>query len=458
MAISKITLNGVTQMDVTDKTVTPGTMYYGITALKNDGTDIVGNLPVNDIAGDVVVNGSHTYNGPGYEQITFTYTDKTIYTNQAVGTVVPLTLVTSPGYFCVVLDCVPGDIFKITGTGGWSPRLWAFIDGENKMLSSAGNGATATDLILTAPANSAKLIINNQNGSDSYRAGSEDYTTSYSPVSMTTIGVCATNNVNTHIDVAVQVNGTWTNLQAISDNRYYLINIPANVSGQLRLIYNGASSISLNFLVTELINAAGEIVINSSYAYKGGDSQQIVYTNTDKCIVTNLAIGETVNLTPQTAANYYCVVLNCAPGDIFKITGTGGWTPRLWAFVDFENKLISVADNGATATDLMLTAPANAAKLILNNQNNNQSYHLGYESYITEYYPTSGDVLGVSITNNTSVSVDVSLCVNGTWATVETIADNRYHLLGIPANTSDRLIFTYKGSTSKTLQFFVVEM
>ena len=44
MAISKIILNGVTQMDVTGKTVTAGDMLSGVTALKNDGTDITGSI------------------------------------------------------------------------------------------------------------------------------------------------------------------------------------------------------------------------------------------------------------------------------------------------------------------------------------------------------------------------------------------------------------------------------
>ena len=44
MAIAKVILNGVTQMDVTQKTVTADTMLSGMTALKNDGTDITGNI------------------------------------------------------------------------------------------------------------------------------------------------------------------------------------------------------------------------------------------------------------------------------------------------------------------------------------------------------------------------------------------------------------------------------
>ena len=45
MAIAKITLNGVTQMDVSGKTVTEESMLLGITALKNDGTDVTGLVP-----------------------------------------------------------------------------------------------------------------------------------------------------------------------------------------------------------------------------------------------------------------------------------------------------------------------------------------------------------------------------------------------------------------------------
>lgn len=57
MAISKITLNGVTQMDVTQKTVTANTMLNGITSLKNDGTDITGNIQ-SKTSSDLTVSGA----------------------------------------------------------------------------------------------------------------------------------------------------------------------------------------------------------------------------------------------------------------------------------------------------------------------------------------------------------------------------------------------------------------
>lgn len=65
MAISKITLNGVTQMDVTGKTVTSGSMLTGITALKNDGTDITGNI-ASKTSSDLTVSGATVTAPAGY--------------------------------------------------------------------------------------------------------------------------------------------------------------------------------------------------------------------------------------------------------------------------------------------------------------------------------------------------------------------------------------------------------
>lgn len=42
MAVSKVILNGTTLIDVTQKTVSADNLLLGETALKNDGTDVVG--------------------------------------------------------------------------------------------------------------------------------------------------------------------------------------------------------------------------------------------------------------------------------------------------------------------------------------------------------------------------------------------------------------------------------
>ena len=65
MAIAKVILNGETQMDVTQKTVTAGSMLSGTTALKNDGTDITGNIESKTSA-DLTASGATVTAPAGY--------------------------------------------------------------------------------------------------------------------------------------------------------------------------------------------------------------------------------------------------------------------------------------------------------------------------------------------------------------------------------------------------------
>lgn len=65
---------------------------------------------------------------------------------------------------CGIIPCIAGDTFTINGHGSVSARLWGFIDSVGNILSVAASGKTETDLILTAPQNSAFLIIHNNDG------------------------------------------------------------------------------------------------------------------------------------------------------------------------------------------------------------------------------------------------------------------------------------------------------
>ena len=65
MAVSKVILNGDTLIDVTQKTVTSGSMLNGTTALKNDGTDITGNI-ASKTSSDMTVSGDTVTAPAGY--------------------------------------------------------------------------------------------------------------------------------------------------------------------------------------------------------------------------------------------------------------------------------------------------------------------------------------------------------------------------------------------------------
>lgn len=65
MAVSKVILNGNTLMDTTQKTVTAASMLNGITALKNDGTDITGSI-ASKTSSDLTASGGTITAPAGY--------------------------------------------------------------------------------------------------------------------------------------------------------------------------------------------------------------------------------------------------------------------------------------------------------------------------------------------------------------------------------------------------------
>lgn len=65
MAVAKVILNGTTLIDTTQKTVTAGSMLNGVTALKNDGTDITGNI-ASKTSSDLTASGATVTAPAGY--------------------------------------------------------------------------------------------------------------------------------------------------------------------------------------------------------------------------------------------------------------------------------------------------------------------------------------------------------------------------------------------------------
>lgn len=65
-----------------------------------------------------------------------------------------------------VVSCVEGDKFTISGTGKSAARLWAFVASDGTRLTVAGASETRTNYVLTAPENSAYLVLNARTTSD----------------------------------------------------------------------------------------------------------------------------------------------------------------------------------------------------------------------------------------------------------------------------------------------------
>ena len=76
-----------------------------------------------------------------------------------------------------------------------------------------------------------------------------------------------------------------------------------------------------------------------------------------------------VNLAnPNTNAIMTYTAVDCVEGDVFVVNAIGAVGGRAWGFIDSGNHVVSMANANVTVKDLMLTAPANASKLIIHNK------------------------------------------------------------------------------------------
>lgn len=79
------------------------------------------------------------------------------------------------------------------------------------------------------------------------------------------------------------------------------------------------------------------------------------------------SVGSTVaSLNQTTDSTSDSIIYECAENDVFYLTGTGWNGARLYAFLDSSNKILEIAEAGATRTNAKLIAPAGTAKLVVN--------------------------------------------------------------------------------------------
>lgn len=91
------------------------------------------------------------------------------------------------------------------------------------------------------------------------------------------------------------------------------------------------------------------------------------------CSGTSVTMSEGVPQ-PTTAYNYCYRLVSCVEGDQFVITGAGGSTSRLFAFVKSNGEIIIKANASTTETNRVVTAPADSAWFIMNAKTANTNY------------------------------------------------------------------------------------
>lgn len=146
----------------------------------------------------------------------------------------------------------------------------------------------------------------------------------------------------------------------------------------------------------------------------------IPITATGKYIKTDGDIGSTLP-SPTTSANYRYMRLAVVPGDTLIVTAQGGSSPRIWCFVDSDNKILSHANNLSGVVSVTLTAPTNAAAVIINDKNTgNTSYYISKDTLLYKVRgvnvatANNNGFIKNTITGGDGVSKDIITKVSGT--------------------------------------------
>lgn len=84
------------------------------------------------------------------------------------------------------------------------------------------------------------------------------------------------------------------------------------------------------------------------------------------------------------------------------------------------------------------------------------SYVGGSENWQT-FTPTPNTKIALRIPNNNGASIEVALYVTQ-WIVVDTISDDAFHAIDIPANVSNKMILTYRGASAVTIDCIAVDV
>ena len=85
--------------------------------------------------------------------------DQSYNTPSSVTSKLPTDLTPTAGYACTYLACTAGDVFYITGHGGSGSKLWNWTQSDGTIISRSNSNAVLNNSKLTAPANSAYLLV-----------------------------------------------------------------------------------------------------------------------------------------------------------------------------------------------------------------------------------------------------------------------------------------------------------
>lgn len=249
-----------------------------------------------------------------------------------------------------IVPCLPGDKFTLNCTGGGLPRAYAFTTRSGSVVEVSAASVTLTDHVVTAPNNSAFLVINDNSDRTSYYGEVPSYVER-------------------------------------------VINDVETISGQVDAL--GGEIDTLGDDISELTDGVSDLRMSTGEAVR-----PVFWSGKNQYI--NIG-SSTTNLTPETREGYQYAKIPCAENDIFVVNASVDSGIRAWGFVAADGTNI-YQTNGNTANDVLVVAPTDAAWFIINNKSANNSKQSYIGLYTPEYIANMEKGIGAPIQMRTQMS------------------------------------------------------
>lgn len=329
----------------------------------------------------------------------------------------------SVNWECALVPCSEGDMFTISGQGSNSERLYVFVDSNYEFIDGVHQATTVENLVITAPKNSAYLVMDNRDftkksyyGTIANRVDRIENNLLPLPVSIKfTYGKYFANTAGPKINIStMETSVSWScALVPCSEGDIFTLNGHGSNGDRLYTfvdsngfrITGAAGEVTANNLIVIAPKDAAYLVLNNNdstkKSYYGGQVNGNIQKVKDEihgvenylhplygCLPsskiemtrgkyiptsgTTLTVGAV-----ETSVNFECAWLPCSEGDRFTISGLGTEGELLYVFVDASGNKLQSAPGAMAATKMIIIAPENAAYLAINNKDFTKSSYRG---------------------------------------------------------------------------------
>ncbi len=345
-----------------------------------------------------------------------------------VGDTVDLTPTSDTSWQYAVIPCKPGQHFYSRFKGGATPRAWALLDKDDKLIKMAAANADVYDIYI--PANCYKLVLNDlslsykfvfydilkkvdSNASVIKNTDNMDHFLAEGNVIIDKFyqgSLAAGNGGSGHeVDDSSIIRTDYIPLDLIDKISFTGISgikIAARIYSDYDLLSNYVNAtLTMNYTVNHstdkfirfiFLNADSSALhpedmgvvtlpIKSTIKHFNYGLRSIsspIIFNDNEYIVTNVDIGDPVTLTPVTDSVWRSAVVDCLPGDVLILNNAGGTNPQAYAFIDDSGNLVNKSGIMTAYTLRIVEVPEGSVKAIINDLKTNSE--LG-ECYVVPY-------------------------------------------------------------------------